>query len=150
MSIKRFFIGLVASLTFFASAAFAADNSTIALAVGGYDLVSYHQDGPKLGNGHNLAEHNGNLYAFATAENKNKFEMNPTKYLPQYGGFCAYGAALGKKFYGDPTVYEVVDGKLYLNLDTKIQGLWNKEQAKNIASADELWTSIKYVPAAEL
>jgi len=139
-----------AALVLFASSAFAADHSTIALAVGGYDVVSYQQDGPVLGNGNHLASYNGNQYAFSSADNKAKFEANPEQYVPQYGGFCAYGAALGKKFYGDPTVYEVVDGKLYLNLDKKVQGLWEKDKAGNIASADKLWSSIKYVPAAEL
>ena len=56
----------------------------------------------------------------------------------------------GKKFYGDPTIYEVVDGKLYLNLDAKIQQLWAKDKSQNIAEAHKLWSSIKYVPAAEL
>lgn len=150
MKLKHFALSLFAVLALFAKAASAADYSTIALAVGGYDLVSYQQDGPKAGSGHHLAEYKGNIYAFSTAANKSTFEADPEKYLPQYGGYCAYGASLGKKFYGDPTVYEVVGGKLYLNLDAKVQSIWNKEKQKNIAAADELWSSIKYVPAAEL
>jgi len=150
MRLKQFALGIIALLSVFANNAFAGDNATIALAVGGYDLVSYHSDQPKRGSGHHLAEHAGNLYAFASAANKEAFEAEPEKYLPQFGGYCAYGAALGKKFYGDPTVYEVVDGKLYLNLDKKVQSLWNQDKQKNIAAAHELWATIKYVPAAEL
>jgi len=150
MKQKLLLLNALFALLLGASAVSAADYSTISLAVGGYDLVSYHQDGPVRGNGHHLAEYNGNQYAFSNADNKAKFEADPEQYLPQYGGFCAYGAALGKKFYGDPTVYEVIDGKLYLNLDQKIQGLWNKDKKGHIASADELWKTIKYVPAAEL
>lgn len=150
MKIKHYILGIAVLLTLLSKVALAADNSTIALAVGGYDLVSYQQSQPIRGNGHNLAEHQGNSYAFANAKNKAAFLANPEKYLPQFGGFCAYGASLGKKFYGDPTVYEVVNGKLYLNLDTKIQTLWAKEKQKNITEADKLWASIKYVPANEL
>ena len=43
------------------------------------------------------------------------FNANPEKYAPQYGGFCAYGAAFGKKFDIDGKVFEVLDGKLYVN-----------------------------------
>lgn len=150
MSINKALLSFGAALLLIVNTALAADHSSIALAVGGYDLVSYQQDGPVRGNGHHLASHNGQQYAFANAENKAKFAANPEQYLPQFGGYCAYGAALGKKFYGDPTVYEVVDGKLYLNLDKKVQGLWEKDKAKNIQAAHELWSSIKYVPAAEL
>jgi YHS domain-containing protein len=149
MSIKKLFAAF-AVLASLSSAAIASDNSTIALAVGGYDLVSYQQGEPQKGTGHHLSSYKGNQYAFANEDNQEAFEEDPEAYLPQYGGFCAYGAALGKKFYGDPTVYEVVDGKLYLNLDSKIQGLWSEDKAKNIETADELWASIKYVPANEL
>lgn len=150
MKLKQFALSLVAISIFFANVALAKDHSTIALAVGGYDLVSYHQGGPQRGSGHHLAEHGGNLYAFNSEANKKAFESEPEKYLPQFGGFCAYGASLGKKFYGDPSVYAVVDGKLYLNLDGKVQSLWNKEQKENIQAANKLWPEIKYVPAAEL
>ena len=151
MKFKQFLVRMTAALVLFAGVASASDYSTIALAVGGYDLVSYHQgSGPTSGNGHNLANHEGNIYAFSNAKNKSAFESNPAKYLPAFGGFCAYGASLGKKFYGDPAVYKVVDGTLYLNLDKKVQSIWNKDISGNISEANKLWSSIKYVPAAEL
>jgi len=151
MKIKQLLISITTALALFVGTASAADHSTIAVATGGYDLVSYHQsNGPKLGNGHNMANYEGNIYAFVNASNKAKFEADPAKYLPAYGGFCAYGASLGKKFYGDPNVYSVVGGTLYLNLDRKVQSLWNKDRVGAISEADKLWASIKYVPAAEL
>lgn len=151
MKIKQYVLSLLAALTLFSGLASAADHATIATAVGGYDLVSYHQKGgPVIGTGHHLANHEGNIYAFASAENKAAFEATPSQYLPAFGGYCAYGAALGKKFYGDPSVYEVVDGTLYLNLDKKVQSIWEKNKADNITTARSLWASIKYVPAAEL
>ena len=151
MKIKQFLISITTALALFTSGASAADHSTIALAIGGYDLVSYHQSStPISGNGHHLASYEGNTYAFATAENKSTFEANPRKYLPAFGGYCAYGASLGKKFYGDPTVYAVIDGTLYLNLDKKVQSIWNKDRSGNITEANKLWASIKYVPAAQL
>ncbi len=151
MKIKQLFTSIIAAFALFVGSVSAADHSTISLAIGGYDLVSYHQNsGPKVGNGHHLANHEGNIYAFINAENKAKFEANPAKYVPAFGGYCAYGASLGKKFYGDPLASTVVDGKLYLNLDSKVKSIWVKKRAANIVAANELWPSIKYVPAAEL
>lgn len=151
MNIKRFITALIATVTLMANMALANDNTTIPVGVSGYDLVSYHQDsGPTTGNGHHSYAHEGVTYLFKNGDNKKAFSKNPSKYLPEFGGYCAYGAALGKKFYGDPTVYEIVGGKLYLNLDKKIQGLWAKDKSGHIASANKLWSTIKYVPANEL
>ena len=112
-------------------------------AVGGYDLVSYHQEtGPVRGSGFQAYEYEGVTYLFANEENKATFEANPEKYLPAYNGFCAYGVALGKKFNTDPTVYEVVDDVLYLNLDSDIQKEWSKDISGNITKADENWKSM--------
>jgi len=151
MRIKQLFTSIITAFALFVGTASAADYSTIAVAIGGYDLVSYHQNsGPKVGNGHNMANYEGNTYAFVNAENKARFEANPAKYLPAYGGYCAYGASLGKKFYGDPLTSTVVDGQLYLNLDSKVKSIWVKDRSDNIVAANKLWPSIKYVPAAEL
>ena len=113
-------------------------------AVGGYDLVSYHQEtGPVRGSGYHAAHHEGVAYLFANEANKAAFEATPERYLPAYNGFCAYGVAVGKKFHTDPTVYEIVDDRLYLNLDSGIQKEWSKDISGNIAKADENWKSLR-------
>ena len=113
-------------------------------AVGGYDLVSYHQEaGPVRGSGYHVAHYKEVAYLFANEENKATFEATPKKYLPAYNGFCAYGVAVGKKFHTDPTVYEIVDGKLYLNLDNGIQEKWSEDVPGNIAKADKNWKSLQ-------
>lgn len=151
MNVKNILLSLTTVFALFANAVSAADNSTIPVGVSGYDLVSYHQaSGPVSGNGHHLLEHEGVTYLFANGENKEKFAKSPAKYLPAYGGYCAFGASLGKKFYGDPKVYKVVDNTLYLNLDKKIQAMWSKDIPGSIATADKLWPSIKNVAASEL
>ncbi len=112
--------------------------------VQGYDLVSYRtNEKPLRGNGNHIVEHHGITYLFVNKENQEKFAQDPHKYLPEFGGYCAYGAAVGKKFVGDPDVWKIVDGKLYLNLDNKIQGIWNKDISGNIVKAETNWTKIK-------
>jgi len=119
--------------------------------VGGYDLVSYQTNQkPLRGNGHNVSVHDGVTYLFASAENRTTFEADPSKYLPAYGGYCAFAVSVGKKFFGDPEVWRVVDDRLYLNLDTKIQDLWLEDTSAKIEVADKLWEEIENVPASEL
>ena len=119
--------------------------------VNGYDLVSFHTgEKPLRGNGNHISTINGVTYLFVNGENKEVFDANPTKYLPAYGGYCAFGVSVGKKFVGDPDVWRLVNGKLHLNLDTKIQALWLEDIDGNIKKANSQWTKIKNIRAAEL
>ena len=129
----------------FSSAAFAVDEvnaDKTGLAIGGYDPVSYFVGKPAKGSYKITATHQGATYRFATEANRKRFQKNPTHYAPQYGGYCAFGVGLGKKFSADPTVWKVVDGKLYLNLDTDIARLFDKGLDENIAKADKHWKNI--------
>lgn len=140
------FLASISSSTF---AANIHTNSTTG--VQGYDLVSYHSEsGPVRGNGHYVSEHNGVTYLFSSKKNKQAFDKNPQKYLPEYGGYCAYGVSVGKKFVGDPQVWKLVDGKLYLNLDENIQKEWEKDIPGRIAMADKEWPKIKDASPASL
>jgi hypothetical protein len=58
--------------------------------------------------------------------------------------------AVGKKFVGDPDVWAVVDGRLYLNLDNKIQGLWSEDVPGHIEKADANWPRIRDKAPSEL
>lgn len=78
------------------------------------------------------------------------FEANPEKYAPQFGGYCAYGVAVGKKFFSDPSIWEVVDGKLYLNLDKNIQKKWNEDKSRHIKKAHSNWNDIEHKHPSEL
>ena len=73
---------------------------------------------------------------FASEENKARFVANPKAYVPAYGGFCAFGTAMGFKFYGDPHLWKIVDNKLYLNLAPGIQKHWEADRANLIVAAD--------------
>ena len=141
---------LVVMTILLSSAAFAADENSLP-AVNGYDVVAYHtQNKAVRGTGWNVASYKGKNYLFSSKENKVLFEKNPAKYVPVYNGWCAFGVALKKKFHPDPTVFEVVDGKLYLNLDKKIQKKWSKDKKANIKKADGYWNAIESKSSASL
>ena len=112
-------------------------------AAGGYDVVSYLQDGgPKMGDAANLIEWKGAKWVFASPENLVTFKTSPEKYAPQYGGYCAYAVSKGSTAKGDPMIYTVVDGKIYFNLSKSVQGLWQSDVPGNIAAANANWPSV--------
>ena len=124
--------------------AFAKDYTHSTPGISGYDLVAYFTDGkPMRGSGYQVSVFEGVTYAFASEEHKEMFEANPEKYVPAYGGYCAYGVAVGKKFVTDPEVWRIVDGTLYLNLDRDIQRKWQKDVPGHINTADGNWLKIK-------
>ena len=144
---------LVSFLALFGLACYAqaADYTHSTPAVQGYDVVSY-QTGkrPVRGNGNFVAVYDRAVYQFSSADNQTAFEQNPEKYVPAYGGYCAFGTSVGKKFIGDPEVWRIVDGRLDLNLDTGIQSEWLKNVPGRIKLADENWVKIKDKDPASL
>lgn len=117
----------------------------------GYDPVAYFTDGKAIrGSGFHVAVWNGVTYAFASKDHKALFEKTPEKYLPAYGGYCAYGVAVAKKFVADPEVWTIVGDKLYLNLDKDIQQKWEKDIPGSIAKAEKNWPGIKEKNPADL
>ncbi len=121
------------------------------LALRAYDPVAYFTEGkPVIGKATYSATHHEATYRFATKAHLKAFKSNPEKYVPQYGGFCAYGVSVGAKFDGDPTLWRIVDGKLYLNLNPKIQKQWGKDIPGHITKADQNWSVLKDRAPAEL
>lgn len=98
--------------------------------LGGYCPVAYQLLGKATkGTPEHQSTFVGEIYYFHSAEAKAKFDENPGKYLPQFGGLCtlSFGGMYGNRLWADPTVFEVVDGKLYL--------FWN-ERAKRAYEKD--------------
>ena len=120
------------------------------LAIHGYDAVSYFKGRPERGAAKHQTLWNGAVYRFASNEHLRTFEADPEKYAPQFGGFCAYGVSVGKKFDGDPEVFRIVEGRLFFNLNPEIQATWEKDLKKNIRKAEKEWKSIRDRPAASL
>jgi YHS domain-containing protein len=79
----------------------------------GMDATSYATGGaPVAGVADFAAEVGGATYLFASAEARDSFVAAPATYEPAFGGFCAVGAALGKKLDGDPAIFRTFEGKL--------------------------------------
>ncbi len=111
----------------------------------GYDAVSYFNDGkPLVGLPEYSVVWKGAEWHFATAENRDAFEMNPRAYAPQFGGYCAYAMAQGELVSTDPTLWQVVDGRLYLTHSPEIEDMWTNDRAEYIRKAEENWPVVLY------
>ena len=125
--------------------------SSTGLAMQGYDPVAYFTDGaPAKGSYKITTVFNDATYRFASEEHKAQFEANPEAYLPAYGGYCAFGTAMGFKFDGDPEYWKIVDNKLYLNLSKDIQTRWEGNIPGFVQDANGHWENIADVEPAAL
>lgn len=113
------------------------------VAVSGYDAVAYFDGQAIAGDPAFSSSQNDGLYHFSSEANKQKFDANPERYIPLYGGYCATAASEGKLFGVDPTNFKITgDNRLALFYrgaggDTLPQ--WNENEAERRAAADKHW-----------
>lgn len=113
------------------------------LAVGGYDPVAYFREGrPVEGQRAFTHEWRGATWRFASQANLDAFRADPERYAPQYGGYCAWAAAVDKLAPGNPKHWRIVDGKLYLNYDAKVHATWERDVPGFIRKADANWPKL--------
>jgi YHS domain-containing protein len=111
--------------------------------VKGYDVVAYFTEGrPVPGVAAFEHEVGGVKYRFASAANRDRFAREPQRFLPQYGGFCAYAVSKGYTADTDPQAWKIVDGRLFLNYDRGVQRLWEQDIPGRIAKGDENWKGL--------
>lgn len=154
-------IAAAATALSFASAAFAGEQyvDETGYAASGYDVVAYFsldqnpvgqtQPAPVEGNKSITTEYNGSKFAFSTEANRDAFLANPAKYAPQYDGHCAYGVAQGGKVPGNPTLWRIIDDKLYLNITKNVVGFWEEDIPGNLVKSTSNWPSLDPKPASE-
>jgi YHS domain-containing protein len=111
-------------------------------AVSGYDVVTYFNGGPKPGKKEYSTTYNGAKFAFSTDANLKAFQANPGKYAPAYDGHCAFGVAQGGKVPGNPTLWKIVSGKLYLNITRSVQEDWEADIPGNLKKSTVNWKKL--------
>lgn len=115
----------------------------------GYDVVAYFNNKAIEGDTKYTTTHDSVKYKFSSQQNLDTFLKTPEKFIPQYGGYCAYAIALkSKKVSIDPETFEIRDGKLYLfynSWGTNTLELWKKENVKGLQKKGDLnWEAIKH------
>ncbi|WP_428528001.1 YHS domain-containing (seleno)protein [Roseibium sp.] len=118
-------------------------SNQLATALGGYDTVSYFTEGKPV-QGRAKFHHfwNGAVWYFSSEENRDTFKADPTAFAPQYDGYCAWAASQNYKRPGDPLVWQIEDGKLYVKVHEGAQEKWRADVAKHIVDGDDNWTKI--------
>jgi len=112
------------------------------LAVGGYDVVSFHQGSPVAGKPKLATTWRGANWLFANQYNLDTFLAEPEKYAPAYGGYCAWAVAKNKLAKSKPKHWTIKDGVLYLNFNKKIKDRWLKDMDGFIAKGNANWPAI--------
>ena len=68
------------------------------LAINGYDAVAYFSVSQPVEGSENFSyDWNGSKWLFSSQENLELFKSDTDKYVPQYGGYCAWGMKNGYK-----------------------------------------------------
>lgn len=113
------------------------------VAVGGYDPVAYFTQKTAVpGRPDITARHDGVEWRFASPEHRTLFLANPARYIPQYGGYCAWAVSQGYTAKGDPRAWTVVGDKLYLNYDKGVQKDWEKDIPGHVRKGDANWPKV--------
>ena len=112
-------------------------------AIGGYDAVAYFTENRAVrGKRSHVHRWHGAEWRFSSRENRDIFATDPESYAPQYGGHCAWAVSQGYRAKGDPKVWRIVDGKLYLNCSHVVQQRWQRRLERNLVKADNNWPGI--------
>ena len=117
------------------------------VALKGYDVVAYFTEGRAVeGNAAYEQVVDGVRYRFASAANRERFVQEPRRFLPQYGGFCAWAVSRGYTADTDPRAWKVVDGRLFLNYSRSVQRTWETDVPGNVAKGDANWPGLSRKP----
>jgi len=121
------------------------------VAIHGYDPVAYFILGePTPGLADVTHEHEGAVFRFANTNHRDLFAADAARYMPAYGGYCAFGVTQKQKFDIDPSAWEIVDGRLFLQLDPGTRSVWMENLDENIRQADQIWPDIREIPGEDL
>ena len=112
----------------------------------GYDVVTYFLGTPEKGKPEFAVNHEGVNYWFAKAENREIFLKNAEKFVPAYGGWCAYAMGeSGEKVKIDPQTFKIIEGRLYLFYNFFFNNTlitWNEDESNLRQKADLHWQRI--------
>ncbi len=109
----------------------------------GFDPVSFFTgDQPRNGSPMIRAEHAGATYLFATEQSRDTFLASPERFVPQYGGYCAFGVSLNILLPVDITTAQVRNGKLYLNVNSEILQKFNADFEPSVERANANWPGL--------
>ena len=117
-----------------------AEGADASVMLKGADVVAYFQQGKFVpGNPQLTSTYEDVAFRFSSHEHKAMFDREPSRYLPQYGGYCANGIAYGIPWGGDADTWKISGGKLYIFGGQASKDAFELDEKRNIALADKYW-----------
>jgi YHS domain-containing protein len=114
------------------------------LAIHGYDPVAYFTDGaPVLGKGEFEHRHAGVVWRFRNPGNLAAFAADPEVYMPRFGGYDPVGLGRNVPIAGDPRIWLIEDGRLYLFQSAENKAIFAVQREQVTAAADEAWPAVQ-------
>lgn len=134
-------------LILMAAAAFGQDaesaNLRDGVAIQGYDPVAYFtENAAVLGNSELASTYRGVTYHFSSEEHLALFQADPERYVPAYGGWCAWAAAQNYLATIDPAAFVIHEDTLYLNFSRGVNNRFRRRIDDNIEQADDNWPGL--------
>ena len=120
------------------------------VAIKGFDPVAYFTQN-KAVEGSSAYSHHwlGANWYFASAENRDLFIKEPSRYAPQYGGYCADGVSLGTVTTNiDPKAWRIIEGKLYISYDPGAAEGFAKNPTK-VVNSQKHWSDVQHTLVSE-
>ena len=108
------------------------------VAIQGYDVISYLENRPVKGTNEFRFEYGGVVWYFSKEENRNIFKQDAEKFVPQFGGFCAYAMSKGHAATANPLTYVTERGKLFLFFNAASKTMWEQDKSSAV-KADRIW-----------
>ncbi len=121
------------------------------LILDGYDAVAFFTDNkPVKGDSKFQYKFQDAVYYFALQEHLDLFKVNPEKYKPQFGGWCAYAVSLGRIAPIDVNTFSILNGRLFIQHNQRAVNGWNKDVPGNIVKADKYWPDVSAVHGKQI
>jgi hypothetical protein len=143
------FACLLAILAAAAPASRAATTETLVvdrhtgLAIGGYDPVAFYTDGkPVAGSPDFELKYAGAVWRFRNIGNREAFAARPDIYMPKFGGYDPVGVAHGVAVAGNPGVWAIVGGQLFLFYDRDRLAAFAADAQRITGAAERKWPDV--------
>lgn len=113
------------------------------LAIDGYDPVAFYTDGkPMPGSPDFEFQYAGAIWRFCNIGNREAFAARPDVYMPQFGGYDPLGVAHGVAVAGNPSVWSITGGRLFLFRDRERLAAFIADAARITSEAERKWPEV--------
>lgn len=113
------------------------------VAVGGLDMVAALGGELEIGAFDHFVVHDGAVWLFASEANRAAFEGDPERYVPAFGGFCAYCLSTGAKLHPNIRTVSSHEGHVYFFRNAVQMSNFNRDPEGVIGPAEPNWANLQ-------